>query len=235
MDIFADAQNSFSPYIYALNNPIRYIDVMGMLWADPEEAEELKSSVQSVLDRVKDKSALLARKRNERIAKGKGTKSLDRRISALGRRENELVETISDIDLLGSVKDVTFKLKNGSLGAGRHGVKQDGDIVEIYGSTNGLFVHEIRHVARSLKSSNGLRFASKSKRLVIASGTTGEADELDGYNAQFGYTGGGPGAKPTKAKRLAAIANLRDSEGKYVYPIIRREYLKRKRNERKKQ
>ncbi|GAA0194408.1 hypothetical protein GCM10009122_57870 [Fulvivirga kasyanovii] len=219
-------QENYSPYHYVKNNPIRYMDPTGMIWEDQEQADELKERINKRKDQIAKKRGKLEARIAKREGKGKSTDRLEGKIATLDERTSQLDQSISDIEALGADQENTFRLAKGdNQGAGKHGVsKGDDGVINIYGSNTGLHIHEVRHVALSLDSENGMEFSSNN--LLKPTTPTGRVDEIEGYKAQFGYTGSGPGAG-SNDEVVQNIANMKDGKGDYVYPAIRQYYLNR--------
>src|SRR5690606_5824713 len=194
---------------------------------DPKEAEKLKKSVQQVIDGLAKRKAKLEAKIEKREAAGKSTKNQTNAIGRIDARTDQLETTKSNIDALGADQDHVFRLASGdNQGDGKHGVTPGSDgVIKIYGTNNALHVHELRHVALSLDSENGLEFNTNNS--LRPTTTPGRLDEIEGYKAQYGDAGRGPGAAGSDDGIVENIANLKDGRGNYVYPAIRQYYLNR--------
>ncbi|MCV9387475.1 RHS repeat-associated core domain-containing protein [Reichenbachiella ulvae] len=224
-------QESWNPYHYVKNNPIKYIDPTGMIWKDQKEADDLIDKVLNRLGSVIESRAKAQYKLNNDSGLSDKQKSkLQKKIDKLDGRVESLQGTISDVVALGADQDHVYDLVSGdNQGSGKHGVTQGEDgVINIYGSNDGLHVHEIKHVSLSLVSAEGLSFDKNNNLLGTSPETYGADDEVAGYKAQYGYTGSGPGAAETRWGVIENIANLKDDNGNYVYPDIRNKvYLRR--------
>lgn len=218
-------QEAWTPYHYVKNNPIKYMDPTGMIWKDQKEADRLKKNIEKRKDQLAKRKEKLQEKIIKRQAKGKNTENQERSIATIDSRTDQMNQTIREIDALGADEDNTYDLVRGdNQGGGKHGVTKGSDgVINIYGSSDGLHVHEIRHVSLSLNS-GGLVFRN---RQLTPTTPRGEVDEIEGYKAQFGYTGSGPGSAGSDAQILDEIANLKDGRGNYVYPAIRQKIINR--------
>ncbi|MFV0482845.1 MAG: RHS repeat-associated core domain-containing protein [Bacteroidales bacterium] len=226
VDPLFDKYPSMSPYNYCANNPVMLVDPDGMTWKDTVASNDLKVSVGKQLTNLEKQRANVQARMNEKIEKGKSTALQERTLASLKRRTTELNQTLEDIDALGDDKIHIYDLMYGdNLGDGKHGVVSGADgIIYIGGSNTGLHIHEIRHVALSLNSPDGLVFNSESK--LVPTTATGIYDEIQGYSAQYGYTGSGPAAASTRSGIIKNIANMKDDKDQYVYPHIRTYYLR---------
>jgi hypothetical protein len=71
-------------------------------------------------------------------------------------RVKSLQGSIADIKAIGDDKNV-FQLV-GNSNEENHVVKGEDGVISIQGSTDALHIHEIKHVARSLASKDGMQF-----------------------------------------------------------------------------
>ncbi|MEO1416306.1 MAG: DUF6443 domain-containing protein [Bacteroidota bacterium] len=234
VDALADLQHSYSPFHYVLNNPLKLIDPDGLIWEDPQEGEYLQRKVKNRIDQLARRKNRLEKIREKRIKKGKSTTNQEKAIDIIERRTEQLKITQDDIEAIRDDQDHVYRLAEGTnLGYGRHGVwKDDYEVINIFGSKDELHIHEIRHVALSLKSEKGLEFTSNDN-LLKPTTPIGWKDEIEGYKAQFGYSGTGPGAAGTDREILDRIANYPDDFGNFIYPTIRSYYLFRLKMEKK--
>jgi RHS repeat-associated protein len=218
-------QEAWTPYHYVKNNPVKYMDPTGMIWKDQKEADKLKENVENRKTELAKRKSNLQAKIIERKEEGKSTKAQEKSIARIDSRTDQLNQTIKDIDALGADKNNTFDLVSGdNQGDGKHGVSRGSDgVVNIYGSNDGLHVHEIRHVSLSL-SSGGLIFRDGK---LAPTTPRGAFDEIEGYKAEYGYTGSGPGSAGSDDQILNEIANMKDDNDNYVYPAIRQQIINR--------
>jgi hypothetical protein len=132
--------------------------------------------------------------------------------------------TIKDIDALGADQNNTFDLVSNSNET-NHVKKGSDGVINIQGSTDALHIHEIKHVALSLSSKNGLEFTSKNF-LKPALSSNGYLDEIAGYKAQYGYE---PNSLPGSVSGIDGIdlrflAQLEDDSRKPIYKALERKY-----------
>jgi hypothetical protein len=94
--------------------------------------------------------------------------------------------------------------------------------VYINAPTDGLAVHEIKHVGQSLKA-GGLYF---NNGVLQNAGTSNEKrglNEVDAYKAQFSLNGHFPGVNGMWSPNeitLPLIKAMKDKEGKLMYPYL---------------
>jgi len=223
-------QEAWTSYHYVKNNPIKYIDPTGMIWEDQKEADKLKGNVEKRKAQLAKRKGKLQSKITKRSKKGKSTKNQEKSIATIDSRTDQMNQSISDIDALGADQNNTYRLASGdNQGSGKYGVTKGNDaVINIFGSDDGLRIHEIRHTSLSLASANGLAFDKNNNLLGTSPQTYGADDEVAGYQAQWGYTGNGAGAADSRWGVIENIANLKDDSGNYVYPEIRNKvYLRR--------
>jgi hypothetical protein len=175
-------------YVAFNNNPIRYNDPTGMIWEDPQQAERLRGNIRNRISSINSDINKWNEKLNEEGISDNKAERLRNKISDAEGRVSSLNESIGDIDTLGNDQDNTYRLVNHSNDSSRV-IRGSDNVINIEGSSTGIHIHEIRHVALSLGSTEGLQFTESN--YLRPTTPNGLIDEMEGYKAQYAYDGGG--------------------------------------------
>lgn len=113
-------------------------------------------------------------------------------ITEMQNQNTQLALSLNNInDLRRDVNNFTFGGAPG-FGSGEHGVlRGEGRTIIIQGSTDGLYIHEIRHIAQGL-ANGGMRFSTNPATLgrLLNAGVNAvqkAAFEVDSYRVQFSF------------------------------------------------
>ena len=223
MDPLAEKYYSISPYAYCGGNPIRFVDINGMTWDNPRQAERLKRKINKRI------SYLHKRISNNRRKIEQGNLS-ERKIKKLTTKNDEfyarilyLSQSINDIDLLENDENIySFN----TISGGEHYVRKVGDIIYIETSSDALSIHEITHIRQAL-SVGFMEFDSMNRLKNPGTKMKGPAAnnianvEIEAYRAQYSYDTSFPGITTNlQGIDVHSVGNIVNEIGQILYPLI---------------
>lgn len=202
MDPSAERDHAYSPYCYAANNPVRYIDPDGR-WFDEKDLRKANRLERKETRQIEK----LTTQRDKLSAQGKDIGDLNDRIG-------QLHQSVSDVRWMKSDLKVEYKYasansKSNPAGVGNPvtsetGTNKDGETTQVtmfVGGSTGQQIHESRHggdVARGT-----LDPSPYSKNY-------GVSNEVSAYRAQYSYDGSfsyQPADSPLKSYAPATTVN----------------------------
>ncbi len=215
IDRFAEKYFNLTPYSYAGNNPVLFIDVQGDFIAEGSQKEfnRNKKRIRKTRDRLQrriNKINLKAQKKGwtkEKLANRIGNKKL--RVSSLNK-------TLEDLTKLETSSQV-YELKSGQIEGGLTYDSSSGNIIIGYGSTAN-FVHEVTH-ARQFETGDIAFYTTTGKSIL-----QDLSDEVEAYKAQFAFSPSSVSELngTTKASSFADITGtwvqgIKDARGNRLY------------------
>ncbi|NLJ82885.1 MAG: hypothetical protein GX330_07150 [Bacteroidales bacterium] len=183
-----------SPYAYCANNPVKYVDPMGMEWEETKDKQKAEELTQNAQSQIKSNNNFIGRlekqiDKMEQKGKTKGIESKKELISEMKERNAILEDGVKGLQEMGESKQVfAFKEVIRENGAECYSIRRDNGVIDIEYRTNSDAWHESMHNVNALRNPENYKFTANNVLGIRGGANALNAEHINVYKSHFSFS-----------------------------------------------